>query len=134
MIGAKDSLLHEINNNFKLNIPIKCVNLENINLRLNEKITKKIAREVLRDLNQISQREHWLWMLNEYRNHSIHRNIIPRNITVSPGVYLKIHLRKDPLDPNSGEGPELITFMKDSFHKMKKLVIKVRENYSIKTN
>jgi hypothetical protein len=73
IIGAKDSLLVKINEKFDLNIPINEVNLDTVYRKL-----KRIGRgDLLLDLKRMADdKESWFWLLNELRNHSIHRNIL----------------------------------------------------------
>jgi hypothetical protein len=83
IIGAKDSLLVKINEKFDLNIPINEVNLDTVYRKL-----KRIGRgDLLLDLKRMADdKESWFWLLNELRNHSIHRNIL-NNIILNNIIY-----------------------------------------------
>jgi hypothetical protein len=80
IIGAKDSLLVQINYKLGLKIPIEDVTLETVNAGLND-INKGYLLEHLNNL--ASKKTSWLWLLNEIRNHSLHRERIPRLVHVN---------------------------------------------------
>jgi hypothetical protein len=79
IIGATDSLLVKINEKFGFNISINEVNLDTVYSKL-----KCIGRgDLLADLKTMaSDKKSWFWLLNELRNHSIHRNILKKQISV----------------------------------------------------
>ena len=69
IIGAKDSLLVQINDKLGLGLPIEEAKIKNLNPKL-----KSLNKEyLLADLNKLSsQTGSWLWLLNELRNYSLH--------------------------------------------------------------
>ena len=78
IITAKDSLLQEINEKLGLKIPIREVTLGAIN----HELVRCGKSNVTNDLNQICNPQHWLWLLNEFHNHSKHRKMISRAVSV----------------------------------------------------
>jgi hypothetical protein len=80
IIGAKDALLVEINNRLNLGIPIEDIELETVNNELN----KRNKDGLLKHLNNIaSDPNSWFWFLNEIRNHFLHRDRLPRHVSIN---------------------------------------------------
>jgi hypothetical protein len=80
IIGAKDALLVEVNNKLNLGMPIQVVELETVN----KELKKRNKAGLLKDLNKISSDPNsWFWRLNEIRNHFLHRDRIPRHVSIS---------------------------------------------------
>lgn len=124
LIGAKDSLLHEINRELKLELSRRdATDLQRIKKRL---IRKRLnSRTILKEISDI-YRSGWLWQLNNYRNYSIHEDIIQRHIIAGqPHI---IHFRfKNPEDPTSGLGPEIVSYFEKTLERMRLLVKNVRQ-------
>ena len=79
IIGAKDSLLVQINQKLGLGLPIEEAKISNLNPKL-KAINKGF---LLTELNTLcSQTDSWLWLLNELRNHSLHRAMINKRASV----------------------------------------------------
>jgi hypothetical protein len=69
IIGAKNSLLVQINDKLELGLPIEEAEIKNLNPKLKSLNTEYL----LADLNKLSsQTGSCLWLLNELRNHSLH--------------------------------------------------------------
>lgn len=79
LIGAKDALLVHINEKLNLGLKVSDVDLENINIEL-----KKVDRQYLIDeLNKLSSDDKkWLWLANELRNYTLHRNMLKKHVAV----------------------------------------------------
>lgn len=105
IIGIFNSLLQEINLAFHCNISPKQVCLSSISKIITYLQHQDILTTELEGIRHLKDTKNsWLWQLNEYNNHSKHRSIIPRHIYKSIGSEkekVRIHLAKDPLDPNS---------------------------------
>ena len=70
-------MLVQINEKMRLGLPIDCVNLEALNIKLNKK------KNILKELNRLScNKRSWYWLLNELRNHSIHRAMLNKGVSV----------------------------------------------------
>lgn len=134
IIGAKDSLLIQINEKLNLKIPIKDVRGDTINVEL-----KTIGKQdVLSELNNLaSDQTSWFWKLNELRNHSIHRKMLNKHIKV--GLYENINIGEssssspeeyflaDPTDPNpTPMNKQIIDYLEESLQNMKNLIANIR--------
>jgi hypothetical protein len=133
IMGAKDSLLVQINEKLKLGLPIDMVELGLINNKLNS-INKG---NLLEGLNKITQKDSWLWLLNELRNHSMHRKMLNKQVKVGlyenvntntsssskPEVYFLVNPRdekKAPMDK------PVILYLQESLQNMKDMIGNMR--------
>jgi hypothetical protein len=134
VIGAKDSLLVQINDDLGLGIPIEKVNLETVNAKLND-INKT---NLLKHLDNLTgKKTSWLWLLNEIRNHSLHRKRIPRLVHVNITENISnntsyssetIHFVGDArIKDNPFMQKDIILFLQESLDRMRKLVENVRK-------
>ena len=134
IIGAKDSLLVQINEKLGLGLSIQNAKVENINPKL-----KSLNKEyLLADLNELSsQTGSWLWLLNGLRNHSLHRAMIRKravvnireninsnnSVSASPEVYFLVNPRdinQFPMDKPA------ITNFEESLQQMRGLIESTR--------
>jgi len=74
----------------------------------------------------VSNKESWFWLLNELRNHSIHRNVLNKQISVhlvenvntntstssKPGVYFLVNPRDEEKLPMK---KQVIPYLEESF-------------------
>jgi hypothetical protein len=98
LVGVRDALLQEINNELHLGLEPKEINLETINKELNQKGTD--ARGITKEIDDMVSNEHnSLWLLNELHNNSKHRNLIGQAIMVENGRLARASL----IDPRTGE-------------------------------
>jgi hypothetical protein len=125
IIGAKDALLQEINRSLGLGLAVEEVDLGSVNREIS---SRGLSPSITSELNVITQPCHWLWKLNEYRNHSVHRTLIPRFIQVEVGAPgHKTSLVEDPRNPTSGPSNlEVIPYFRDCLQKMRELVERTR--------
>jgi len=124
LIGAKDSLLHEINRELKLGLSSRnATDLEKIKNGLKRK--RLNSRTILKDILNI-YKSGWLWQLNNYRNYSIHENIIQRHIIVGAPHIIHFGL-SNPEDPASGLGPEIVSYFEKTLQRMCLLIKNIRE-------
>lgn len=125
VIGAKDSLLHEVNKELKLGLSGRDVtDLVKIQKTLKKKGLN--TSNILQDPLWIRKKGHWLWQLNNYRNFSIHEDIIQRQIEVGQPHVVRFRFN-DPNNATSGLGPEIISYFDDCLNKMKQMVTSVRK-------
>jgi hypothetical protein len=137
IIGAKDALLVEINKKLNLDIPIEDVGLETINNELD--IRNK--QGLLKHLNRIASKPNtWFWLLNEIRNHFLHRERIARQVRVNifesvnnntSSSTQSIHFVENSRIKNSPfVQKDIILFLEESLNRMTKLVENIRKkNY-----
>ena len=80
LIGARDALLMLINEKLGLNLSEKGIYVDSIT----QKLAGKNKKDILQELNDLND-DHtsWYWILNEYRNKSIHRSILNKKASVS---------------------------------------------------
>jgi hypothetical protein len=98
LIGVKDALLQEINNELHLDLAQRDVNLVAINKELGKRGAN--ARDITREIDDMLSNEHNpLWLVNELHNHSKHRNLIGQAIVIENGRLARASL----IDPRSGE-------------------------------
>jgi hypothetical protein len=96
LVSAKDALLREINKKLRLGISLKDVDGGEVNSRL-----KLISREhIMAEINQMNNKDNWLWLVNEFHNISKHRELIGKDIVavVPPGKITKVALRHPETD------------------------------------
>ena len=133
IIGAKDSLLVQINQKLGLGLPIEEAKISNLNPKL-----KAINKGFLLELNTLcSQTDSWIWLLNELRNHSLHRAMINKrasvqvheninsntSVSAKPEVYLLINPRdinKVPMNKSA------VTYLQESLQQMRDLIEAIR--------
>lgn len=133
IIGAKDSLLVQINEKLGLGLPIEEAKIQN----LNPKLKSINQRDLLIELNTLSQPGNWLWLLNELRNHSLHREMLRKRAVVNirenintdnsssskPEVYLLVNPRdinKRPMDSS------VVAYLEESLQQMRDLIEAIR--------
>jgi hypothetical protein len=134
-IGAKDSLLVLINDQLNLNIPIENVNMENINTGL-----KQIDKQyILDELNKLSSKPtSWLHILNDMRNHSLHRSMLLKHISVGFVENINTnssHVLKPLVNflTESSDGKKIpmdktvVEYLEESLDRMKNLIKRIRE-------
>jgi hypothetical protein len=98
LIGVKDALLQEINNEMHLDLAQRDVNLGAINIKLNQR--RADARAITKEIDDMLSNEHNpLWLVNELHNHSKHRNLIGQAIVIENGRLARASL----IDPRTGE-------------------------------
>src|SRR5687767_5353680 len=98
LIGVKDALLQEINNELHLDLAQRDVNLGAINIKLNQR--RADARAITKEIDDMLSNEHNpLWLVNELHNHSKHRNLIGQAIVIENGRLARASL----IDPRTGE-------------------------------
>jgi hypothetical protein len=98
LIGVKDALLQEINNELHLDLAQRDANLGAINIKLNQRGAD--ARAITKEIDDMLSNEHNpLWLVNELHNHSKHRNLIGQAIVIENGRLARASL----IDPRTGE-------------------------------
>jgi len=134
-IGAKDSLLIHINEKLNLGIPIEDVNLESINA----KIKRTDKQPVLDELNKLSSKpKSWLYLLNNLRNHSMHRSMLLKHVSV--GIFEnsntryshtskpKVSFLINSLNGNKVTMDKTVTeYLEESLDRMKNLIKRIRK-------
>jgi Cthe_2314-like HEPN len=134
IIGAKDALLVEINNKLNLHIPIEKIELKTVN----KKLKRRNKEELLKYLNKISSNpKSWFWLLNEIRNHFLHRERIPRHVSVNifenvnentSSSTQSIHFVEiSRIKDNPFIKKPIISFLEESLERMTKLVENIRK-------
>lgn len=76
ILGARDSFLFQINQKLGLGVDDKNVELGSVQAEL----SKKGKGNLLRYLHVSMKMNNWLWLLNEFRNQTMHRSFIRRHI------------------------------------------------------
>lgn len=82
IIGAKDSLLFQINKKLRLGIADKDVDVGRVQTELNN----NGKGNLLKSLHNSMKENNWLWLLNDFRNQAVHRNFIRRHVAISVGI------------------------------------------------
>jgi hypothetical protein len=133
IIGAKDLLLMRINEKVGLGINDKDVNLDVVYERLKSQGKEDLVKE-LKSLS--TDKTSWFWLLNELRNHSIHRNMLRKKVSVSlfedvntgtsgssiPENYSLVN----PLDEKkTAMNTPIVQYLEESLSNMKSLVDKI---------
>jgi hypothetical protein len=138
IIGAMDSLFFKINEKFELGIPFNNVKLDSVYDKL-----KSINKEDLLDDFKIMtcQKESWFWLLNELRNHSIHRAMLNKRVSVQlfddantgastsgkPEVYFLVNPRDEKRAPMD---KPIIPYLEESLQNMKNMIDNIRSKDS----
>lgn len=132
IIGAKDSLLVQINEKENLGLQLDEVNLKTLNTKLNNK------KDILEELNRLSSdKESWYWLLNELRNHSIHRAMLNKNVSMhiienvnentSMSMKPVVSFLVNPLDKEKKPMDKpAIQYPEESLQSMKELIDRIR--------
>jgi hypothetical protein len=97
LIGVKDALLQEINSELHLCLAQRHVNLGTINEKLNQRGAD--ARDITREIDDMTDEHNPLWLINELHNHSKHRDLIGQGIVNVDGRLAKASL----MNPRTGE-------------------------------
>jgi hypothetical protein len=125
-MGARDSVLVEINNELGLGMALEDVKLETVNERLDD----IIKRDLLKDLNHlISNNTSWLWFLNEILNHSLHRERIPGHVRID---------MIENVNNNSSQSEQTIHFVenvrtRNNPHRQKDIILFLHESLDLMT-
>jgi hypothetical protein len=80
IVGAKDSLLFQINEKLGLGILFKDVEIG----RVQGELGKKGKEKLLKKLHSAMRENNWPWLLNEFRNQGVNRNFIRKHVAVGP--------------------------------------------------
>jgi hypothetical protein len=138
IIGAKDSLLVQISEKLGLAIPLREICIDSVYDNL-----KTIKKEhLLVDLKMASKKGSWFWLLNELRNHSIHRAMISKrvktqihedvNTDTSRSDKPEIYFLVNPLDNyKSPMSKQVIPYLEESIQQMKDLIEDLRNKESL---
>ena len=129
IIGAVDSFLVQINDKLGLHIPINEVEFSRLQSELSAK-TKKIG--LLTNLDKARRHGCWYWLLNEFRNHSLHTTLIPKLIEKEVGMDAedtKVYFKKDLRDIKSPqmEEEEVIPYLEKNLQQVKDLIDDIKE-------
>jgi Cthe_2314-like HEPN len=134
IIGAADSLLFKINERFSLNITPNKIDLDSVYQKL-----KSIDRgDLLADLKKMAtNKQSWFWLLNELRNHSIHRNVLNKQISIqlvedintytSSSIKPEVYFLVNPRDENkSPMNKQVIRYLEESLQNMIDMIANIR--------
>jgi hypothetical protein len=126
IVGAVDSILVRINEKLELGIPINRADFDHVKSALSAK-TKKI--DLLSDLDKAREYSNWYWQLNESRNHSLHRALIPKFVAVGPHP-IRVYFKKDPRNPDTSPPMELeiIPYLEQCLTNVEQLIDRIRSN------
>jgi len=80
IVGTKDAFLQEINEAYKLGVPVRRVNEETLSRKLKQQGFVSPALAEIKGLE--SNEDSWLAIAIELRNHGTHRSHIPRKFDV----------------------------------------------------
>lgn len=121
IVSAKESLLQEINEK----VLASKISLDDVRLgTVNRELYKVGKSQVTRELNQICNPQHWLWLLNDFHNHSKHRMMISRHIFVNIN---ESSVRTKLIHPVTEV--DIIPYCDDMLDKMTKLASDTRSLY-----
>jgi tetrahydromethanopterin S-methyltransferase subunit G len=139
IIGARDSLLMLINDELKLGLNERNVRLDSVE----EKLTSKNKHHIIDELIKLGEdKTSWYWMLNEFRNRSIHRGMLSklahRSITedINKGTSsssAKDYLHKPP-DYETPMEEEIVSYLSTSLRNMRNLLTNIREKMGSTNN
>ncbi len=133
LLGAKDSLLFQLNSVLGLGIPMQDVKLETANIELNV----RNKGDLLRCLNRIAcEKTSWFWLLNEIRNHLLHRERIARRANVNIGNVNDSDQTVHFVEGARTKGnpfleQDIISFLNDSLERMRILLDNVRKKLAM---
>lgn len=132
IIGARDSLLMLINDELGLGLKEREVRLDSIE----EKLTMRNKQYIIDELIKLGKDENsWYWMLNQFRNRSIHRHILfklaQRGVTedVNTGTNssgFNDYLLKPP-DYKTPTEEEIVSYLSTNLRNMRNLLTNIRE-------
>ena len=121
IIGSKDALLILINEKFQVGCSIR-------NPILLDEMTAKNtkAEKVLYDLsNLVKAKTSWFWLLNELRNHSMHRKMLNKRAAVKVGTDNSKEYFLNPSDDKAMD-IEIIPYLEQSLQNMTNLIENTR--------
>jgi hypothetical protein len=140
LVGVKDALLQEINCKFNLGLSPDEVWTKTINAELRQKIEPDAKEDLMKDICHMeSNKNHQLWLINELHNHSKHRAIITKAITMvidrkETSVALINPRTNMPMRTNEGKLKPIIEYLEESYAEIEDLQKKVREKIRLYRN
>lgn len=135
LVGVMDALLHEINREFNLGIKQKEVKIDRITTELQLKkgaVIAKIMTQDIRNMQSIKQklkrkqRQHPLWLISEFNNHSKHRAMIGKAIVAHEGVGVTKISLINPQTRRKMKKP-IIDYLDESYKRIERVQKKVRK-------
>lgn len=126
LTGTIDALLSEINSKMNLGLSPEKITLRSVNKRMEK---AEPPKGILTEINQVSKPAEWLGQVYEYRNHGLHRGLIPNAVELGGGNFrVKDYLMREPRNVLSGRTEEeTIPCLEKSLHHMRQLVDSVRK-------
>jgi hypothetical protein len=100
MIGTVDSLLFNINNTFRLNIPGDNIELDKVQSALSSE-SKSI--DLLNDLDKANQYGNWYWTIKQLRNYSLGNSLVSQDALELLAIYTKTNMKVTPYFEQSSE-------------------------------
>jgi len=79
ILGARDSLLFQINKKLDLGISERGVTVDSVRAGL----IKLGKGNLLRNLDTAMKENHWLWLLKQFRNECVHQSFIRKHVAVA---------------------------------------------------
>jgi Cthe_2314-like HEPN len=126
IIGARDSLLIFLNDTLMLGITDRRVDLCSVNTKLRERGIQYMIKE----LNKASSIKSWFWKLNEYRNKSVHRQMLKKRADAMILEGRSSSVRNYLLEPPDYKRPmheEIVQYLETSIRNTRNLIDEIRK-------
>jgi hypothetical protein len=132
ILGARDSLLFQINKKIGLGIPDRGVTVDSVRAGL----IKLGKGNLLRSLDTGMKENHWLWLLKEFRNECVHQSFIRKHVAVGPKsarvsliykMIIRKRIGKRAVLQKQDKITELIQYLKQSLRNMRRLVNAIKK-------
>jgi hypothetical protein len=132
IIGAKESFLFQVNQKLRLGIDDEDVDIGIVQTKLNN----NGKGNLLKALHKSMRENNWLWLLNDFRNQTVHRNFIRRHVAISVGIsdartsfiYKKYKVKVGNItqEIEKEKVEEVIPYLHKSLVRMKKLIDSIK--------
>jgi len=124
VISAKDFFLQGINDNYAKLPKDEGTKIDLLKRYLESK-KHSHALEVVKSIEKkLSDKNSWLWRLNNYRNSAMHRDLLSIGYVASTSLAnVEAYLFKDPEDPAQGNADvEVIIYCEESLKRMREFL------------
>lgn len=133
IISAKDFFLQGINDNYAALAKNEATDIRQLKICLKCKDASSALEAVKSIEKELSDKDSWLWKLNNYRNSATHRELLHFEHTVNVGrENPKTYLFENPEDPSQGHADiEVIPYCEQSLRKMRSYLEELYSKLSV---
>lgn len=124
LVSAKDIFLQELNEKYNLGLKKDEATRLDLLKRCLECKGHIDAVEVLKRLEkELSDKNSWLWRLNNYRNSATHRELVHIGYEAGNSDHTEVYLFKDPEDSTQGNAEfEVVSYCQQSLKKLREFL------------